>query len=108
MIELVEGKIYWTCEPSFECDSNEPLHMPHKVKVKFHQGGGSGFWLGHGFNEETGEIDIDTNATMAATKYNCFLTKKEANDRLARNLSYRAQEAKENLEFFIQTRDDSE
>lgn len=75
-MQLVENLIVWTCAPNLECGYDERPHKPRQVKLKK---GGHQVFYGHAF-DENGVVDKDTNATIFATEYNCYLTKKEAND----------------------------
>lgn len=74
-MKLTEGAIVWTCAPALE-DSDERLHKPRQVKLRKDT---RGVWYGHGFNDETGVQDEDSNATIFANEDNVFVTKKEAN-----------------------------
>jgi hypothetical protein len=102
-MELVEDEIYWTCANTVECGYFEGLREPHQVKIRV---GRNGCYYGHGFDETTGEIDLDMNATIVATRSNCFKSKKEANDCYVEYLAYAVSDAQERLIRFEESRQD--
>lgn len=102
-MKLIENEIVWTCTPTIECGYDETLHRTRQVKLKIGQ---HGVFYGHAFNEESGEVDTDSNATIFARESNCFATKKEANDHYAANLTYEIAAMQSELEDFNKRRED--
>lgn len=96
-----EGKIVWTCEPSLESYGNLP-RKPRQVKLHYK----NNLWFGHSFNYQTGEIDMDSNATIFARETNCFSTKKEANDLYVHLMRRHIDDLQDELKLFEENRED--
>lgn len=76
---LEPNKIVWTCSPSIEASQYGCGFIePYQVKLVECPGA---LWQGSRFDERTGEIDDDTNATCYIhSPYEVFETHKEACD----------------------------
>lgn len=102
-MKLVNDDVVWTCENTLE-DYSDNCREPRQVKLKVNTE--RGIVYGHSFNEETGKIDIDPNATIVAYEDNCFATRKEANDYYVSHLKLFIAELQETIDHFNKTRID--
>jgi hypothetical protein len=102
-MELTENQIVWTCEMPMENNPGSDTVFTRPWQVKLMQLNDTK-WLGNGFNHETGIMDFGSHFTIIATKNNCFLTKKEANDCYESHLVYEIQAMQAHLEEFIEQR----